>query len=198
MNTDLTQRSAIFVLLCLLCLTTTNAAQEASEERKAWALLSEGSAVAIMRHTLAPGTGDPVDFQVDDCSTQRLLSEEGQIQARRAGKLFQANSISQARVFSSQWCRCEDTAILLGIGEVATLPSLNSFFSDRSTASDQTDSVRSALPGWMKADSKPTVLVTHQVNISALTGQFARSGEILIITINDNDVTVLASISTLE
>lgn len=198
MNTNLRRHRAIFVVFCLLCLSTsTSTAENEPKERTAWALLSEGSAIAIMRHTLAPGTGDPAHFKVDDCSTQRLLSDEGRTQARSAGRLFQANGISQARVFSSQWCRCEDTATLLGIGEVTTLPSLNSFFRDRSTASDQTDSVRSALPDWMEADSMPTVLVTHQVNISALTGQFTRSGEILIITIEDNDVSVLASISTL-
>lgn len=164
----------------------------------AWEQFRRGKAIAIMRHALAPGTGDPTNFDVNDCSTQRNLSDEGRAQARNIGKLFKSHGIDAAQVFSSQWCRCQETARLLELGAVSTHSALNSFFQNRSTAAAQTVQLTAQFPDWIRAGATPTVLVTHQVNISALTNSFASSGEILIITQKDNEIVVLDSIATLE
>jgi hypothetical protein len=108
----------------------------------AWQQLRQGTAIAIMRHALAPGTSDPSGFKIGDCATQRNLSEEGREQSRKIGRLFRQKGINAAQVISSEWCRCKDTASLLDVGLVNTLPALNSFFEDRSLAEPQTKSLK--------------------------------------------------------
>lgn len=98
------------------------------EEPPSLALLKKPGHFAIMRHALAPGTGDPRNFDLTDCSTQRNLSEAGREQAKAVGELLRKSGIEKAGVYSSQWCRCLDTATLLGLGPVTELPALNSFF----------------------------------------------------------------------
>ena len=167
-----------FVLLIGLCaalgLGTTSANADGG-----WAYLKSGNHFALMRHALAPGSGDPPEFRIDDCSTQRNLSEEGRAQARRIGDEVRAAGISAARVLSSQWCRCLETAELLGLGPVEPLPALNSFFRQAERGTEQT----AAVEAWIAGQSleRPIVLVTHQVNITALTGVYPRSGEVLIV-----------------
>lgn len=194
-------KRAIPFILCtihLVFLTTSSRASDQPDMLNAWARLQAGTAVAIMRHALAPGTGDPAHFELGDCSTQRNLSTEGRVQASSIGDLFRSKGIQSANIISSEWCRCRETAQLLNLGKTETFSPLNSFFEDRSSADDQTDQLRKALPAWLTPESQPTVLVTHQVNIRALTGSFTRSGEILIISLNDDDVVVLANIPTLN
>lgn len=156
----------------------------ASEEAKLWAALRSGTAFAIMRHALAPGTGDPENFKVGDCSTQRNLSDIGRKQASKTGDRFRRNGIKQASVFTSQWCRCRETAELLELGGVEELPALNSFFG----RFERRDSQTAALRTWLreKRPAGPLVLSTHQVNISALTGQFTSSGEIIVAQITSS------------
>ena len=151
----------------------------AADERDLWAGLRAGTHVALLRHALAPGTGDPASFTLGDCTTQRNLSEEGRAQARRIGARFRTNGIGSAAVFTSQWCRCRDTAALLGLGPVEDLPLLNSFFQNRGNREAQTN----GLAAWLAArpPGAPLVLVTHQVNITALTGVFPASGEMVIL-----------------
>ncbi len=72
--------------------------------------------VAIMRHAIAPGTGDPSGFDIGDCSTQRNLDDRGRKQARKVGQAFRAAGIAVDRVLTSQWCRCRETARLLELG----------------------------------------------------------------------------------
>ncbi len=158
--------------------------------------LSEGKAIAIMRHALAPGFSDPPGYSLGDCETQRNLSVAGREQSRVIGELFRSQGIEHAQVFSSEWCRCRDTASLMELGDVKALPALNSFFEDRSTAQNQTEAVKEELRSWLASPSEPVVLVSHQVNILALTQTPTTSGEILIITLEDDAVVVLASIPT--
>ena len=151
----------------------------APDDASLWRGLQSGDHVALMRHALAPGTGDPEEFSIDDCATQRNLSSTGREQAGRIGERFRVNGISVAAVFSSQWCRCRDTARLLGLGPVTEQPLLNSFFRDFSRRDSQTE----ALSEWIARQDRsfPLVLVTHQVNITALTGVFPQSGELVIL-----------------
>ncbi|WMS44353.1 histidine phosphatase family protein [Acuticoccus sp. MNP-M23] len=166
---------SIFALLMIFC------AAPAAASEAAWQALSRPGAVAMMRHALAPGTGDPAGFDVADCTTQRNLDARGRAQARAIGDLFRANGIDNANVLSSAWCRSLETARLLDLGPVETLPALNSFFANRADRAPQTEALRSYLA---KAPDAPLrILVTHQVNISALTGEFTRSGEMVVLQV---------------
>lgn len=159
------------------------ARSQTMSEAALWQAVRDGEAFAIMRHALAPGTGDPANFDVEDCATQRNLDAEGREQARAIGQRFRANGIDSAAVYSSAWCRCQDTAELLGLGEVTLLASLNSFY-QRSGRAEQTQASREWLRDYDGA--RPLVLVTHQVNISALMGDYTRSGETLVGRIGDD------------
>lgn len=152
-----------------------------------WDALSQPGAIAIMRHALAPGTSDPTNMQIGDCTTQRNLDGRGRAQARAIGKAFRVRDIKFDVVFTSQWCRTRETAELLSLGPITDAPVLNSFFQDRSTREAQTIATRELI-----ASTKGRLmLVTHQVNIFALTGQSARSGELLIIRLlNDGTETL--------
>lgn len=163
----------------------------------AWAngleALREPGAIAIMRHARAPGTGDPAAFELGDCSTQRNLDAVGRAQARAVGRALRASGVTFDRVLASEWCRARDTADLLDVGEVEPFPPLNSFFADRSTRDAQTEQVRAFLAGL--PEDERVMLVTHQVNISALTGRFASSGEVIIFELGpDASVNVLAEV----
>ncbi len=149
-----------------------------------WAAIRSGDAFVMLRHALAPGTGDPEGFRLEDCATQRNLSEEGRAQARAIGDNLRMNGLAEAELRSSQWCRCLETARLLGIGSVEPLPALNSFFDERANGPIQTEALRE----WLakRDDRRPLVLVTHQVNISALTGLTPSSGEAVVLRISDD------------
>lgn len=156
----------------------------AADTADTWAALKEPGTVAVMRHALAPGTGDPGNFQLGDCGTQRNLSEAGRQQARDIGDAFRRHGIEVHGVLTSQWCRCRDTAELLDLAPVEDFPPLNSFFRDRSTADTQTRKTKAYLS--QVPDSRKLVLVTHQVNITALTGVFPSSGEVVVIEVADD------------
>jgi len=153
----------------------------------AWEAVARGDAIVLMRHALAPGTGDPRGFDADDCTTQRNLSDAGRAQAERIGAHVSAALGSAALdVFSSAWCRCLDTARLLGVGEVRRLTFLDSFFGARESAAAQTAALRAWIDERVAADElPPAVLVTHQVNVTALVGGFVTSGEIVVVDAED-------------
>jgi broad specificity phosphatase PhoE len=132
-----------------------------------------------MRHALAPGFSDPENFDVNNCSTQRNLNNDGRHQARSIGEQFRDNGIYNSLVYSSQWCRCIETAELLELGLVEELVMLNSFFKNFDRKQAQTSSTLE----WVSKASlaTPTVLVTHQVNITALTGFTPSSGELVFV-----------------
>lgn len=155
-----------------------------------WDSIKSANHFVLLRHAIAPGTGDPANFVVDECATQRNLSDAGRRQAKAIGQAFRAQGIDAANVFSSQWCRCLDTANLLSLGAVTPLPALNSFFRhyERKTAQIQ------ALKAWLAQQdlTSPTVLVTHQVTITALTDVYPRSGEMIVVKRADSgDLTVV-------
>lgn len=155
-----------------------------------WDALSEPGAIAVMRHALAPGTGDPSNFQLDDCSTQRNLDEQGREQARKIGAAFRERGIAFDQVLTSQWCRTRETATLLASGPVVDAPYLNSFFADFANRGGQT---LETLYKLHKTDGK-LMLVTHQVNIAALTGRSPRSGEIFIVHSSGGETEIIGTI----
>ena len=144
-----------------------------------WVALKQGNHIALIRHALAPGFGDPDNFDIDACSTQRNLIGKGREHAREIGKLFRANDMEAANIYLSQWRRCMQTARLIELGLVNELEYLNSFFQHMSREWFQTEAKRR----WINAASLhvPTLLVTHQVNILALTGVSPESGGIVFI-----------------
>ena len=167
----------------------------AAAEGDLWNALRAGGHFALLRHALAPGTGDPAAFDLEDCGTQRNLSGQGRDQAERIGDRFRANGITDARLFSSQWCRCQETARLLGLGTVESLPALNSFYE----RFEERDRQTRALKKWLADQSLevPLVLVTHQVNITALTGVYPLSGELVVVELSEGgDLSVIGTIET--
>jgi len=123
----------------------------------------------LIRHALAPGTGDPGNFQLDNCATQRNLSAAGREQARRLGDALKQRGIAVKQVLSSQWCRCLETAELIAVGEVEPFPALNSFFRDRAPEPAQTTQVRDFMRAQATAPGI-TVMVAHFMNSAALAG----------------------------
>ncbi|MEM7258485.1 MAG: histidine phosphatase family protein [Pseudomonadota bacterium] len=135
--------------------------------------------VVLMRHALAPGTGDPFNFTLVQCDTQRNLNDVGRQQAVDTGDFFRTHGIEFAGVYTSQWCRCVETAQLLNMASgVDELPVINSFFQQMHKADDQTSALKRWLAG--QADQSAVLLVTHQVNITAYTGVYPQSGELVV------------------
>ncbi|KJE34750.1 phosphohistidine phosphatase [Thalassospira sp. HJ] len=183
-------RNMLRIVLVLAGLMCWSPPAMASED--AWQIWKSDGVHALMRHAIAPGTGDPANFTLGDCSTQRNLDDTGREQARNTGAVIRDMGIKVTSVLTSQWCRCVDTARMLGLGPVIEEPALNSFFRDRSTEAAQSAAIKERLT--TVADDEKLLLVTHQVNITALTGIFPRSGEIILFRMADNgtDIDVLA------
>ncbi|MEM6713533.1 MAG: histidine phosphatase family protein [Cyanobacteria bacterium P01_C01_bin.147] len=149
--------------------------------------------VVLIRHALAPGTGDPTNFQLTDCTTQRNLSAAGRSQAQQIGQAFHDRHVVVQQVLSSQWCRCLETAELMDVGTVEPYPPLNSFFRDRSTAEAQITAVKQYL--LSQADHPGvTIMVTHQVNITGLTDIVPQSGEAVVLQVEASELTQMGQL----
>jgi len=195
-----------FRYLLLLCLSTfTRANGVAAEEIAIQNIIKGGNIVALMRHAIAPGNGDPVEFNLSDCNTQRNLSNDGRRQAKKIGLQFKQAGVAHADIYTSQWCRCVDTATHLDLGKVQALPFLNSFYQDRSTENIQTQQLTQWITsrlGTTTSDNNANkkskflaILVTHQVNITALTGVFPASGELVFVTMENDKLAVVANVN---
>jgi phosphohistidine phosphatase SixA len=182
-------RAAVLALIVVL-LTGPAAPAHASAE-EAWAALRAGGAVALIRHARAPGTGDPPGFRLGDCATQRNLSDEGRRQAAELGALFTARGVPVGRVLSSGWCRADETA-RLAFGRAERWAPLDSFFADRTEADPRTAALREAVKAW--AGPGTLVLVTHQVNVTALTGIVPREGEVVVVRPQGDRVAVVGRV----
>ena len=141
----------------------------------ALAELAKPGRVLMLRHANAPGTGDPSNFSLDDCATQRNLDQAGRAQALALGKRLAQAGVRQARIYSSQWCRCRETARLLNLGPVEPLPALNSFYERSQDRETRLAALRTFLAG-LPTTGTPVILVTHQVTITAFTGEGVVSG----------------------
>jgi phosphohistidine phosphatase SixA len=154
-----------------------------STEADAAVLLRQGGRglVVVMRHALAPGTFDPPGFRPGECSTQRNLSEEGREQARRIGAWFRERRLEPTTVRSSEWCRCLDTA-RLAFSKVQPWSALNSAIGERGREGSQNTAMRAELARLAGVNAPGfEVWVTHQVNITALAGSYAGSGEAVLL-----------------
>ncbi len=154
-------------------------------------ILKKESNIIFIRHAIAPGNGDPLNFDILDCSTQRNLSKDGELQALKIGKFFKKNNIKISKVLSSEWCRCKDTA-KLAFGSYDTKNFLNSFYDDRFSKNKdkQILDFQKFIRNWNKNGN--LVFVTHYVVISEILNIATSSGEIVITDLN------LKYISSLE
>ena len=160
------------------------------------ALKTRGT-VIMFRHALAPGFGDPSNFRVDDCGTQRNLDARGREQSKSIGMQCKTLGYSAEVVYSSPWCRCLETARLMDIGPVRSFEGLGSFFEGHVDRSQTLEQLNTRLDSVARARDKPVVMVTHQVVISAVTRMGTSSGEAILydpasaqsqrIRLSDND-----------
>lgn len=153
-----------------------------AERASAEALVRRGGVVLLMRHAATEGgAGDPPGFRLDDCATQRNLSEAGRAQARRVGARLRAMGAPIARVYTSPWCRCRETA-RLAFGKAEDWEPLGSFFERPDQEVDAAAHVRKRILGYsIRKPAGNVVMVTHNVNIAALTQLSVAPAEIVVV-----------------
>ena len=152
--------------------------------------LEDGGKLIFIRHAYAPGNGDPNNFNLNDCSTQRNLSKEGRKQAQLIGVFFKENKIQIDKVLSSEWCRCKETAEI-AFEDFSTISFLNSFYSSK-FAKNKTRQVEEFNKYIKKFKSKKNlILVTHYVFISEILNYSPSSGEIVV---SDKNFNIIGSI----
>lgn len=168
--------------LVLACLTLLSQQSRAAAD-PAWAALAAGNHVMLIRHAeTEAGIGDPPGFRKDDCKTQRNLSAQGRDSARKIGELLRQRQVAVSDVWSSRWCRCLDTA-RLAFGRVQPKAMLDSMFNDPEGSDEQKlRALQAALRDLPKGGN--LVLVTHNVNISRLTGISTAMGEIVVASVD--------------
>ena len=154
--------------------------------------LTDGGKLIFIRHAYAPGSGDPNNFNLNDCSTQRNLSEEGRKQAQSIGKFFIKNEIKIDKVFSSEWCRCKETA-KIAFKNYTTKSFLNSFYSSKfaKNKDKQVKELKGYIQNYKKNNNKNLVLITHYVLISEILNYGPSSGEIVV---SDKNFNIIGSI----
>jgi phosphohistidine phosphatase SixA len=178
---------ALMLSLCSVAFAAkATAPADLAERERLWALLAKGGYVVMIRHAATlPGIGDPPQFSFTDCSTQRNLSDPGRDEARRLGEEFKRRKIPIARVLSSPWCRCVDTA-KLAFGQAEVWEPLSSSFrlSDKSASMAEIVKRRISRYGAQRATAgEPRgnlVMVTHQFNINDVTGRSVGMGEMVV------------------
>lgn len=176
------KRDFTFLLFILLLAFTQQAlAADNSADEAVWSALKSGQHVVLIRHAITePGIGDPPGFVHGKCSTQRNLSAQGRLDAKRIGEAFRSRNIPISDVLSSRWCRCLDTANL-AFGKATPSPMLDSMFNDREKPADE--KVREVFAAVNRRPSSGNlVLITHNQNIQALTGVSPASGEMVVVT----------------
>jgi phosphohistidine phosphatase SixA len=164
----------IFILFFIIIFSTPINSQEELIN-----LLKDGNKLIFIRHAYAPGNGDPINFKLNECSTQRNLNHKGINQSKIIGQFFSKNKIQIDRVLSSEWCRCKDTA-KFAFNKYITFDALNSFYDPRfkKNKDKQIRDLKSYIFNW--SGEKNLVLVTHFVVISEVLNISAISGEIIV------------------
>ena len=179
-----------FIKFLLLIFITINSPVKADLNQNMIYELKQGGKLIFIRHAYAPGGGDPINFDINKCSTQRNLSDSGRKQATEIGSFFKKNNIQVDKVYSSEWCRCKETA-LLAFNEFETKNFLNSFFSYKfaKNKDSQIEKLKEFINNW---DGKNNIIfVTHYVVISEILNYAPSSGEIVI---SNKDLKVIDTI----
>ena len=141
--------------------------------------LKKGGKIIFIRHAYAPGGGDPNNFNINDCDTQRNLNNDGRLQSKKIGDFFKKNKISIEKVYSSEWCRCKETASI-AFRSFETKNFLNSFFSERfmKNKDNQIENLNKFINNWNGQQN--LIFVTHYVVISEILNYTPSSGEIVV------------------
>jgi phosphohistidine phosphatase SixA len=165
-----------FIIIILISLTSSI---KAEIDKDILASLKEGNKLIFIRHAYAPGGGDPDNFDINDCNTQRNLSDSGRQQAKNISNFFIENQINFKKVYSSEWCRCKETA-KIAFGDFETKNFLNSFFSQKfaKNRKKQMNDLNNFVDNYK--DDGNLVFVTHYVVISEALNYAPSSGEIVI------------------
>jgi len=175
-------RTSLFLIILSLLCTQSKLATAQTELANS---LYDGQHVLLMRHADAPGYGDPKNYQISQCATQRNLGDFGRKQAKGIGDWLSSQGVDQAKIYSSAWCRCVDTATLLNKGAVKKEASLGSFFDDMSQAKKQTDELTKFIATERKQHPKmPIIMVTHHVNIQSYVGMVVNSGDMVLVKVD--------------
>ena len=179
-------------ILTILFIGLLNFTNAASSDDKILDSLKDGKKLIFIRHALAPGNGDPDNFLINDCSTQRNLSKKGINQSVKIGDFFKNNKIKIDQVLSSEWCRCKDTA-KYAFENFTTFNALNSFYDEKFAANEtkQINDLKKFIKNW--DSDKNLVFVTHYVVISSILNVGSSSGEIII---TDKNLNIIGSITT--
>ena len=150
----------------------------------------QGGKLIFIRHAYAPGSGDPKNFNLNDCSTQRNLNDSGREQSKNIGNFFSRHNIKINKVYSSEWCRCKETAFI-AFERFETKKFLNSFYSPQfaKNRKKQVKKFQEFINNWDKKDN--LIFVTHYVFISEILNYAPSSGEIIITDKNFNIVDTL-------
>ena len=173
-----------FFIIIFISLTTPI---KADLNKKLMNQLEDGGKLIFIRHAYAPGNGDPNNFNLNDCSTQRNLNSDGRKQAKDIGEFFRENKISIYKVLSSEWCRCKETANI-AFKEFSTNSFLNSFYSSK--YAKNRDKQVEALYDYVKKfkSNQNLIFVTHYVLVSEVLNYGPSSGEIVVSDKNFNIV----------
>jgi phosphohistidine phosphatase SixA len=147
--------------------------------------LASNDHVLLMRHTLAPGVGDPPNYTLEDCKTQRNLSAEGRSHAVAVGNWLKKQGVKSADVRSSTWCRCKDTAERLNFKGFKIEPTLASFFDEMDKAPERTLALQKFIAEQRQTKgNQALILVTHHVNIHAYMGENIASGDMVLAKVD--------------
>ena len=165
-------------LMFLMLMPVSGLSADTPQEPVRAALAQTGANVVFMRHALAPGYGDPDNFQIEDCYTQRNLDEAGRRQAEAIGRYFREHQITFTAILSSRWCRCTQTAEQLNYGSWSEFDGLNSFFQGHVDRQETLALLRDKLDSLSSDDL--VLMVTHQVVISAITDISPPSGGLVV------------------
>lgn len=170
------------LLLGTLAAIVSPASAAAEGDAELWKRLRQGGIVVLMRHaSTEPGFGDPPGYRVEDCRTQRNLSDEGRAEARRVGERFRAEGVRVARVYTSPWCRCGDTA-RIAFGNAEAWEPLGSFFDAPEREPEANAHVRKRFAAYAQHPPRGVVvMVTHSVNIAALTKLSIGTAELVLV-----------------
>ena len=174
-----------FLKLILIIFISLTSSVKADFNKKLFNQLEDGGKLIFIRHAYAPGSGDPSNFNLNDCSTQRNLSEDGRKQAENIGKFFRNKKIKIDKVLSSEWCRCKETA-QIAFKDFSTNSFLNSFYSSKfeKNKKKQINSLNDYIIKFKS--NKNLILVTHYVLISEVLNYGPSSGEIVVSDKNFN------------
>ncbi len=180
-----------YLVIIFICI---NTSVKADSKKTLIDELKKGGKLIFIRHAIAPGSGDPDDFDINDCKTQRNLSDDGRIQSKKIGNFFKVNNIPFSKVYSSEWCRCKETAFL-AFNKYETKNFLNSFFSQQfaNNREKQIIDFNKFIANWDQDQN--LVFVTHYVVISEILKYAPSSGEIVI---SNKNYKLLGSISNIK